>query len=193
MALLFRMAVDQSQGSTRCCWLRRALGFDSPDLEPVRLVFLVLTPVVDSEAQVRILGSIARQIRTPEVREAALAARTPTAVLAAFRIANALQKTAHRKQRFRHKSVKNDAAFRGLANEKFPLGLVGIIHSSASGATSRPGGREPPGEPPGRLAQQELRPPKWINHSPSRYNVDCGERPSLESQQSGEIRMLVCA
>lgn len=71
---------------------RDGLAFDAPDDEPVRLLFLVLTPVVDSGAQVRILGSIARQIRNPEVRAAALSARTPTALLAAFRIADALQK-----------------------------------------------------------------------------------------------------
>jgi K+:H+ antiporter len=70
------------------------LAFDAPDNEPVRLVFLVLTPIADGGAQVRILGSIARQIRNPEVREQAFSARTPTALLAAFRIADALQKTA---------------------------------------------------------------------------------------------------
>ncbi len=72
---------------------KQGLAFDAPDPEPVRLVFLVLTPVADSGAQVRILGSIARQVRVPEVRAAALAARTPTALLAAFRIADVLQKT----------------------------------------------------------------------------------------------------
>ncbi|MGC8642386.1 MAG: cation:proton antiporter [Isosphaeraceae bacterium] len=73
---------------------RNGLAFDAPDNQPVRLVFLVLTPVNDSGSQVRILGSIARQVRISEVREAAFAARTPTALLAAFRIADALQKTA---------------------------------------------------------------------------------------------------
>jgi K+:H+ antiporter len=71
---------------------RNGLAFDAPDSEPVRLVFLVLTPIADSGAQVRILGSIARQVRDPQVLEAALAARTPTALLAAFRIADVLQK-----------------------------------------------------------------------------------------------------
>jgi Kef-type K+ transport system membrane component KefB/mannitol/fructose-specific phosphotransferase system IIA component (Ntr-type) len=73
---------------------RTGLGFDAPDEEPVRLIFLVLTPLQDNGAQVQILGSIGRLVRDPQIREDAFAAKTPTALLAAFRIADAMQKSA---------------------------------------------------------------------------------------------------
>jgi len=72
---------------------RQGLGFDAPDAEPVRLVFLVLTPQDDAGAQVQILRSIARLVRDPQVRREALSARTPTALLAALRIADTLQRS----------------------------------------------------------------------------------------------------
>ena len=72
---------------------RQGLGFDAPDAEPVRLVFLVLTPQDDAGAQVQILSSIARLVRDPQVRREALSARTPTALLAALRIADTLQRS----------------------------------------------------------------------------------------------------
>ncbi len=72
---------------------RQGLGFDAPDAEPVRLVFLVLTPQDDAGAQVQILASIARLVRDPQVRREALSARTPTALLAALRIADTLQRS----------------------------------------------------------------------------------------------------
>ncbi|MGO9597452.1 MAG: PTS sugar transporter subunit IIA [Isosphaeraceae bacterium] len=72
---------------------RQGLGFDAPDAEPVRLVFMVLTPQDDAGAQVQILGSISRLVRDPEVRREAMSARTPTALLAALRIADSLQRS----------------------------------------------------------------------------------------------------
>ena len=72
---------------------RQGLGFDAPDAEPVRLVFLVLTPQDDAGAQVQILGSMARLVRDSQVRREALSARTPTALLAAVRIADSLQRS----------------------------------------------------------------------------------------------------
>ena len=68
------------------------VDFDAPDGDPARLIFLVLTPPEDGSAQVQILGSIARLARDAGVRAEALAARTPIALLAAFRVADALQK-----------------------------------------------------------------------------------------------------
>lgn len=72
---------------------RAGLDFDAPDDEPVRLVFLVLTPADDLGAQVQILGSIARLTREPRVRGEAISARTPTAFLAALRVADVLHKS----------------------------------------------------------------------------------------------------
>jgi mannitol/fructose-specific phosphotransferase system IIA component (Ntr-type) len=71
------------------------LDFDSPDTEPVRLVFLILTPRDDQGAQVQILASIARLVRDPATLDQALAARTTTELLAAFRIGNVLQAASH--------------------------------------------------------------------------------------------------
>jgi Kef-type K+ transport system membrane component KefB/mannitol/fructose-specific phosphotransferase system IIA component len=70
---------------------RTGLDFDAPDSEPVRLVFLVLTPKADRGAQVQILASIAHLVREPGVREEALRARNATELLAALRIADVLQ------------------------------------------------------------------------------------------------------
>ncbi len=72
---------------------RTELDFDAPDAEPVRLIFLLLTPHADAAAQLQILGSIARLVRDPHVRADALAARSPTALLAALRIADVLHRT----------------------------------------------------------------------------------------------------
>ncbi len=72
---------------------QQGLGFDTPDAEPVRLVFLVLTPRDDAGAQLQILRSIGRLIRDPLVRREAMSARTPTALLAALRIGDTLQRS----------------------------------------------------------------------------------------------------
>lgn len=71
---------------------RRGIDFNAPDGEPVHLVFLILTPLQDVGAQLQILASIAHLMRDPEVREHAMVARTPIELLAALRVANALQK-----------------------------------------------------------------------------------------------------
>jgi Kef-type K+ transport system membrane component KefB/mannitol/fructose-specific phosphotransferase system IIA component (Ntr-type) len=71
---------------------RRGLDFDAPDAELVRLVFLILTPRDDQGAQLQILGSIARLVRDPQVREELFAARTPLSLLAALRVADVLHK-----------------------------------------------------------------------------------------------------
>jgi mannitol/fructose-specific phosphotransferase system IIA component (Ntr-type) len=70
---------------------RQGLDFDAADGEPVRLIFLVLTPLWDDGAQVQILGSIARLLQDSQVRQEAMAARTPTALLAALRIGEVLR------------------------------------------------------------------------------------------------------
>ena len=48
---------------------REGIDFDSPDGEPVRLIFLLLTPRQDDAAQVQIIGQIARFFRRPESRQ----------------------------------------------------------------------------------------------------------------------------
>ena len=69
---------------------RSGLDFNAPDALPVRLVFLILTPRADAGEQVRIVASIARLIHDPQIRGQAMAARSPTALLAALRIADVL-------------------------------------------------------------------------------------------------------
>jgi Kef-type K+ transport system membrane component KefB/mannitol/fructose-specific phosphotransferase system IIA component (Ntr-type) len=67
------------------------LDFDAPDDEPVRLVFLILTPRDDHGAQVQILASVARLVRDPATLARVLDARTTTELLAALRVGNVLQ------------------------------------------------------------------------------------------------------
>jgi mannitol/fructose-specific phosphotransferase system IIA component (Ntr-type) len=67
------------------------LDFDSPDGVPVRMVFLILTPLDDHGAQVQVLRSIARFVRNAQAREEALSAQTTTAFLAALRVGDVLQ------------------------------------------------------------------------------------------------------
>jgi mannitol/fructose-specific phosphotransferase system IIA component (Ntr-type) len=52
------------------------IDFDSPDGEPARLVFLILTPKEDSEIQLEILADIGRTFRDQETRELAMRAKT---------------------------------------------------------------------------------------------------------------------
>lgn len=70
---------------------RYGLDFDAPDGEPVRLIFLVLTPPDDGVAQVELLASITRLTRDRRTREEALAATSPTAFLAALRVADVMR------------------------------------------------------------------------------------------------------
>jgi Kef-type K+ transport system membrane component KefB/mannitol/fructose-specific phosphotransferase system IIA component (Ntr-type) len=68
------------------------VDFDAPDGVPVRLLFLIVTPLDDAGAQVRILGTIARLMRDAEVRDQALASRTPSQLLSTLKVAHALHK-----------------------------------------------------------------------------------------------------
>jgi Kef-type K+ transport system membrane component KefB/mannitol/fructose-specific phosphotransferase system IIA component (Ntr-type) len=72
--------------------VEQGIDFDAPDGDPVRLIFLVLTPLEDNGAQVQILSSIARVFRNPQVRRETLAAQTATAFIAALRVGDVRQK-----------------------------------------------------------------------------------------------------
>ncbi len=63
---------------------KNGLDFDSPDGEPARLVFLLLTPKSDYEGSLRLLAGMARLLARPEVRTKLLAAPDASAVLAAL-------------------------------------------------------------------------------------------------------------
>ena len=65
------------------------LAFDGVDSEPVRIVFLVLTPESEPETQLQILASVARIGRQPRLLNEIKEARTATALLAALRVADA--------------------------------------------------------------------------------------------------------
>ena len=59
--------------------------YASPDGDPVRVVFLVLTPLKATGDHVRVLSRIARVMHKPTSREALLGARTPAAFLDVLR------------------------------------------------------------------------------------------------------------
>jgi mannitol/fructose-specific phosphotransferase system IIA component (Ntr-type) len=59
--------------------------YESPDGDPVRVVFLVLTPLEATGDHVRVLSRIARVMHRPASREALLGARTPAAFLDVLR------------------------------------------------------------------------------------------------------------
>lgn len=63
------------------------LDFPAPDVEPVRIVMLILTPKSDTSAQLEILSDISKTLRSEEVRERLLACRNFTEVVAALRAA----------------------------------------------------------------------------------------------------------
>ncbi|HVX60485.1 MAG TPA: cation:proton antiporter [Pirellulales bacterium] len=65
------------------------IAFDGIDLQPTRVVFLILTPLADTELQLQILAAIARLSREPRLLEEIERATTPTALLAALRVADA--------------------------------------------------------------------------------------------------------
>jgi Kef-type K+ transport system membrane component KefB/mannitol/fructose-specific phosphotransferase system IIA component (Ntr-type) len=60
----------------------RGLDFDSPDGQPSRLVFLLLTPKGDYEGSLRLLAGMARLLAREDVRASLLAAKDPAAVIA---------------------------------------------------------------------------------------------------------------
>lgn len=68
------------------------IAFDGIDNEPVRLIFLVLTPESDPTVQLQILAAIAKMVDDPKLREEAISAATPTALLGALRVADVLHK-----------------------------------------------------------------------------------------------------
>ena len=69
------------------------VDFEATDDEPVRLVFLILTPESEPIAQIQILRGIAHLCQTPHLREDAISSQSPTALLAALRIAGSLEKS----------------------------------------------------------------------------------------------------
>ncbi len=50
----------------------QGIDFDAPDGEPARMIFLILTPKLDSGAQIEIIADIARTFSKPEIREQVL-------------------------------------------------------------------------------------------------------------------------
>lgn len=67
----------------------QGIAFDGIDLQPTRVVFLILTPLADTELQLQILAAIARLSHEPRLLEEIERATTPTALLAALRVADA--------------------------------------------------------------------------------------------------------
>jgi PTS system nitrogen regulatory IIA component len=72
----------------------QGVAFDGVDPEPVRVIFLVLTPASEPETQLQILAAVARIAREPRLMREITSARTPTALLAALRVADAEAKPA---------------------------------------------------------------------------------------------------
>jgi len=60
------------------------LDFDSPDGEPAKLVFLLLTPRGDYEGSLHLLAGMARLLALEEVRKSLLTASDPAAILNAL-------------------------------------------------------------------------------------------------------------
>lgn len=58
-------------GQMICCIarLKRPIAFSSEDEEPVRLAFLLLSPIGEAERHLAILGEIARMVAQPDARE----------------------------------------------------------------------------------------------------------------------------
>lgn len=69
------------------------VDFEGTDDEPVRLVFLILTPESEPIAQIQILRGIAHLCQAPRLRDDAISSPSPTALLAALRIAGSLEKS----------------------------------------------------------------------------------------------------
>jgi len=60
------------------------VDFDAIDGKPVRIVALLLVPDEDDPAHLKLLASIVRQLRRPEVRARLLASRDPAEIAALF-------------------------------------------------------------------------------------------------------------
>jgi PTS system nitrogen regulatory IIA component len=67
------------------------IEFDGIEAEPVRLIFLILTPVADPGSQLQIMAAIGRFAQDRAMLSEALAARTAVELLGAFKVAEALQ------------------------------------------------------------------------------------------------------
>jgi mannitol/fructose-specific phosphotransferase system IIA component (Ntr-type) len=61
--------------------LRPGADFGAPDGEPVRLVFLVISPVQSPALHLQALARISRLLRIPGIRERILAASTPEEIV----------------------------------------------------------------------------------------------------------------
>ena len=59
---------------------QRGIEWNSPDGKPAQFIFLILTPKSDDEAQVQILGHIARAMSRPETRQDIMAAEDAHAI-----------------------------------------------------------------------------------------------------------------
>lgn len=70
----------------------RGVAFGGVDDEPVRLIFLCLTPEEDAAAQLQIMAAIGRLAREPSLLLEAMAARNATELLGVLRVAEVLQK-----------------------------------------------------------------------------------------------------
>ncbi len=70
------------------------VDFEALDDTPVRLVFLILTPESEPVAQIQILRGIAHLCQDSQLREEAMASQNPTALLAALRVAQTLERSA---------------------------------------------------------------------------------------------------
>jgi Kef-type K+ transport system membrane component KefB/mannitol/fructose-specific phosphotransferase system IIA component (Ntr-type) len=60
------------------------VDFDAPDGEPVRLVFVLLTPPRQFERELQVLAGVVRWVSDPAARQSLLEAAAPDAVLAAL-------------------------------------------------------------------------------------------------------------
>ncbi len=63
----------------------RGLPFDSPDGQPVRIIFTVLAPEEESGLYLRCLSHLARMLKEQGFREALLSARSPQEMLEVIR------------------------------------------------------------------------------------------------------------
>ncbi len=70
----------------------RGLAFEGVDDEPVRLIFLSLTPDTDPACQLQIIAAIGRFAHEPTLVHEAIAARTSIELLGALRVGEVLQK-----------------------------------------------------------------------------------------------------
>lgn len=64
---------------------RVGVDFNAPDGEPAQLVFLILTPLQDNNAQIEILADLARVFKNPQARDKALLVENYTQFLALLR------------------------------------------------------------------------------------------------------------